>query len=240
VPVSEVDRIRAEYASRDQRLPGDLYSIHHPYNLFALQQKNRLLLRLLADHGLTPLEGRRILDIGCGDGHHLLEFLIWGATRSSLAGIDLLEARVARARERLGAREPAAAGPDLRAGDASRLPWPDETFDIVHQGTVFTSIVDPEMKQAVAREMTRVLKPDGVVIWYDFLFNNPKNRNVRGVAAAEIRRLFPGCQVELRRVTLAPPIGRRSVAVSWIGSLLLEKIKVLNTHYLGLIRKQNS
>jgi hypothetical protein len=41
-------------------------------------------------------------------------------------------------------------------------------------------------------------------------------------------------------VTLAPPIGRRSVPVSWIGSLLLEKLTVLNTHYLGLIRKQNS
>jgi hypothetical protein len=100
-----------------------------------------------------------------------------------------------------------------------------------------TSILDDGMKKAVAIEMLRVLKPAGIILWYDFLFNNPKNPQVRGIGAREIRALFPDCLVTLRRITLAPPIARRLVPVTWIGALLLEKITFLNTHYLGIIRK---
>jgi ubiquinone/menaquinone biosynthesis C-methylase UbiE len=234
--VTEVERIRAEYASRDQRLRSDLYAITSPYNLFVCQQKGRVLLKRLAQEGLIPLAGKRILDVGCGDGHHLIEFVMWGADRSDLAGLDLLDHRVARARTRIGCGD-GGGGPDLRSGDASHLPWPSGTFDIVNQGTVFTSILDPVMKRDVAREMVRVLKPGGVVVWYDFRIDNPWNRQVKGVSRREIHALFPECRINLRAVTLAPPIGRRSVSVSWIGSLLLEKLSILNTHYLGIIRK---
>ena len=101
------------------------------------------MLKLLGDEGVAPLEGKRILDVGCGDGQQLLDLVSWGAERAQLAGIDLLEDRVARASTRLGGgSNQGGAGPDLRAGDASRLPWPDESFDIAHQSTVFTSIID--------------------------------------------------------------------------------------------------
>jgi hypothetical protein len=51
-----------------------------------------------------------------------------------------------------------------------------------------------------------------------------------------VRALFGGCEVVLSRITLAPPIARRLVPVSWIASLLMEKVRVFNTHYLGVIR----
>jgi hypothetical protein len=38
-------------------------------------------------------------------------------------------------------------------------------------------------------------------------------------------------------ITLALPIARQLVPVTWIGAMLLEKIAFLNTHCLGLIRK---
>jgi hypothetical protein len=117
------------------------------------------------------------------------------------------------------------------------MPWPDTAFDIIHQSTVFTSLLDQGTKKAVATEMLRVLKPKGVILWYDFFYNNPKNPHVRGVGAQEIRALFPGCSVRLKKITLAPPIARRLVPFTWIGALLLEKIALLNTHYLGIIRK---
>src|SRR5690606_37574580 len=102
---------------------------------------------------------------------------------------------------------------------------------------VFTSILDPEMKQAVAREMARVCKPTGAIVWYDFHVNNPRNPHVRGVKKREIHSLFPNHRVRLRRVTLAPPLVRRLVNVSWIGCELLEKFRILNTHYFGVLRK---
>jgi SAM-dependent methyltransferase len=237
----EASRIRAEYARRERVIPKDSYSLSRAPNLFAQQQKNRLLLKRLAGEGLTPLDGKRILDVGCGDGQQLLDLLSWGARRADLAGIDLIESRVARATDRLGGPSiEGGSGPDIRVGDASLLPWPDRTFDIVQQSTVFTSITDGGMKGAVSREILRVLKPGGIVVWYDFLVNNPGNAQVRGVGAREIRSLFPGCQVRLDRITLAPPIARRLVPITWIGSLLLEKLLILNTHYLAIIRKAGS
>jgi SAM-dependent methyltransferase len=241
VTTDEAQRIRAEYAHRDQRIPRDRYSLSLPSNLFASQQKSRLLLKFLGEEGVSSLEGKRIVEVGCGDGQNLLELVSWGAQRANLAGIDLLEDRVARARIRLGGPSgEETCGPDVRVGDASTLPWPDEIFDMAYQSTVFTSILDRGMKRAVAQEILRVLKPGGVLIWYDFFFDNPRNPHVRGIGAREIRSLFPGCQVRLRRITLAPPVARSLVPITWIGSLLLEKMVILNTHYLAIIRKAGS
>jgi len=142
---------------------------------------------------------------------------------------------VRHARARLGT--PADGGPDVRVGDASHLPWPTGSFDIVHQGTVFTSILDDEMRRSVAREMLRVLKPGGVIAWYDFFVNNPNNAAVRGVGRGEIEAMFSGCHVRLKRVTLAPPLARHLVSISWTAALTLESLALLNTHYLGIIRR---
>ena len=233
---SEVERIVAEYARRDASVPQDFYSLHRPPNLFAHQQRTRALLRLLYHEGLFPLDKQKILDVGCGAGEQLLRLESWGARPANLAGIDLVESRLTRAVARFGGPDRPGT-PDLRIGDASKLPWPNETFDIVHQATVFTSMMDHEMKRAVAREIGRVLKPGGVFIWYDFLFDNPRNPNVKGIRAREMRRLFPGCAIRLKRITLAPPIARRLVPITWIGALLLERLSIFNTHYLATIRK---
>jgi len=236
---NEIERIRVVYADRERRLPADRYSFKWPHVVFAHQQRSRALLQLLVDESVFPLAGKTILDVGCGEGQQLLELVSWGADRGDLTGIDLLDARVMRAKTRLGDRSvEGSSAPDLRVGDASLLPWPDGSFDIVHQNTVFTSILDSAMRHAIAREIVRVLKPGGLFVWYDFAFNNPRNPDVRGIGAAEIGSLLPGCEVRLRRITLAPPIARRLVPLSWVGSLMLEKLVVFNTHYLGMIRKR--
>ena len=128
-------------------------------------------------------------------------------------------------------------GPDVRIGDASSLPWSDRTFDIVIQSTLFSSILDGEMKRSIAREMTRVLKPGGCVIWYDLRINNPRNPNVKGIGQREVRSLFPDLSIRLARVSLAPPLARILVPVSWMGALTLEKMLLFNTHYLGLLKR---
>jgi hypothetical protein len=52
---------------------------------------------------------------------------------------------------------------------------------------------------------------------------------------AEIKRLFPNCRYEFRRITLAPSIKRRLATVSWGLCLFLENLKIFNTHYLVAI-----
>jgi len=53
---------------------------------------------------------------------------------------------------------------NFRYGEASCIPFEEESFDIVMQFTVFTSILDEYMKKSIAREMLRVLKPDGIIL----------------------------------------------------------------------------
>jgi len=53
------------------------------------------------------------------------------------------------------------------------------------------NIFDEEMRQRIASEMLRVLKPDGIVLWYDFHMDNPKNPDVRGVKKRGNQAAFP-------------------------------------------------
>src|SRR5947208_3097463 len=79
--------------------------------------------------------------------------------------------------------------------------------------------------------------PGGLILWYDFRFNNPRNPHVRGIGAVEIRDLFPACPLKGKRATLAPPIARPVVSLSWDLGLVLEHLPFLNSHYLAVIRK---
>lgn len=229
----EAQRILAEYARREREIGRDFYALEKPANLFARQGQARALRDALERAAAFPLAERRILEVGCGRGNWLATLEDLGARRALLAGCDLDAGRLADTRVRF-------AGADLQVADAARLPWPDASFDLVLQATMFTSILDPEVRVVVAREMRRVLAPGGTIFWYDFRYDNPANRNVRGVRAREIRRLFPGCSVDLARVTLAPPLARRLAPRSWLLALGLEQLGLLNTHYLGTIKPVES
>jgi ubiquinone/menaquinone biosynthesis C-methylase UbiE len=228
---TEVARIAAEYERRAREVPDDYYALSRPANLLMHGQTLRACIGMLRRASLFPPQWQRILDVGCGGGGWLLELMQWGADPAALCGIDLSPDRIDRARRRI----PCA---DLRAGSASELPWPDESFDLVSQFTVFTSILDAGLKRAVAAEMLRVLRPGGTVLWFDFRFHNPRNPNVRGVGAGEIRSLFPGCRIELAPAVLAPPLARLVAGWSWTLAELLHSQTYLRTHYAGLIQKQ--
>jgi len=229
----EAERIRAEYERREREIGREFYSPTRPANLFLRQGQQRALLDALSRADLLPLGSRSILEIGCGLGRWLTAFEEFGAARDKLSGIDLDEGRILEARTRFQ-------GADLRVGDATQLPWPDTSFDIVFQSLVFTSILDHHVREQVAAEMRRVLRPDGAVLWYDFRYDNPANASVRGVRAAEIAKLFPGWTIDLQRVSLAPPLARRIVGRSWLVASALERLRVLNTHYFGVIRPRRS
>lgn len=227
---SSAEQIIEEYRRRDRELPADFYSLHHVPNLYMRVGQLRGLAWALKVSKLAPLADRKILEVGCGRGNWLAIYESFDAKRVNLAGIELHAGHAEETRQKF----PTA---DIRAGDATRLPWNDGQFDIVFQSLMFTSILDDQMKQAIAREMVRVCKPGGAILWYDFNVNNPNNPHVRGVKRREIAALFPDCTIRLRRLTLAPPIVRRLAGVSWLGCELLEKLSLLNTHYFGVLRK---
>lgn len=228
---TEVSRIRAAYARRNQTVPKDRYSFFKEENLLVHVELLREILRMLRLFQHTELGEEKVLDVGCGRGFWLRQFIQWGASPGNLFGIDLIQGRIQEGKE-LCPR-----GVNLCWGDASRLEFDDARFDLVLQFTVFTSILDPAMKRNVAREMIRVLKPRGVIIWYDYFFSNPNNPDVRGVTRKEISQLFPGLSIFLKRITLAPPVGRAIGPISPTLYRLLSAIKPLCTHYLGFFQK---
>lgn len=229
--VSETERIRETYARRDKAGKAEWYSFFNPSALFLLQQREKVMLRLLKDYGLHSLADKKILDVGCGTGRVLQRLVDYGASPGNLFGIDLLPDRIEKAKL-------LNSGIDFRCGNAEELPYGDESFDMVMQFTVFTSVLDSTMKGHIAREMLRVLKPTGAILWYDYYLDNPRNPDVRGVGKGEIHQLFPDCHIELTRLTLAAPLARALVPYSWLLAYLLEKLPFLCTHYLGVIRKR--
>src|SRR2546425_2518897 len=174
----EEARIQMVYANR-QRYDAR-YSWFNPGHLFLVQERERRLLTLLQRHGFTLLDTYKMLEIGCGTGYWLREFIKWGARPENIAGVDLLSDRVVEAKKLC----PEAV--QVQCGSASALAFPSDTFDLVLQSTVFTSVLDVSMKQRIASEMLRVVKRDGCILWYDYRVNNPWNSNVRGVKRREI------------------------------------------------------
>jgi ubiquinone/menaquinone biosynthesis C-methylase UbiE len=103
---------------------------------------------------------------------------------------------------------------------------------------VFSSILEQSLSQQVADEMWRVLKPGGLILFYDFAYSNPANPAVRGIARKQVVQLFgkAGAKFHFRRVTLAPPIARMVVRNTCWLAYTLEQLKFLNTHHMSIIR----
>lgn len=175
----------------------------------------------------------KILEIGSGNGDVLQELMAHRVESRNLYGVELLPDRLLNAQRRFP-------GVNFAAVDAQALPYANQQFDLVLQFTVFSSILEPRIKANVAREMLRVVKkPDGLILWYDFWLN-PTNPQTKGIRKAEIAELFPDCEYHFRRITLAPPLARKLVPISWNFGALLEKLRFLNTHYLVAIHPRAS
>lgn len=227
----EISRIRAAYLRRQQAGCERRYtSSDYAYVLHMEELRSRMAF-LVATHLGPDLSSKRILEVGCGSGFWLRHLIQLGAQPENLFGIDLLHERIAQA-ERLCPR-----GVHLECQDASRISSDKNFFDLVLQATVFTSILDWEMKKALAREIARVLKRGGYLCWYDFFVKNPHNPDVRAIGKKEILNLFPGFRVRLERISLAPPLGRMLNNISPLAYQVASAMRIFSTHYLGLLEK---
>jgi ubiquinone/menaquinone biosynthesis C-methylase UbiE len=228
----ENERIKRIYDIRKDNAISKRYSLFNIANLFIVQRREYELIDAIKRQGVISIEDKKILDTGCGIGNELRNFVRYGAKPENLYGVDILLDRIECAKS-------ISPNIEFRCDNASSLPYESEYFDIVVQFTVFTSIIDIHLKESIASEMLRVLKSEGIILWYDFHVDNPKNPDVKGIEKKEIYKLFPDCEIYLDRITLAPPLVRTFAHYSWLLCYFLEKLNILNTHYLGVIRKKN-
>jgi len=103
-------------------------------------------------------DGDSVLDVGCGTGRLLETYADAGA---SVSGIDMSEAMLAEAAMLLGDRA------DLRAGDATAMPYADDSFDLA-VCSLMVHELDPDIQRAVLTEIARVVAADGRVLIVDY------------------------------------------------------------------------
>lgn len=99
----------------------------------------------------APLEGARILDIGCGLGVYVRKFQEFSR---EAYGIDIDAKRL---------QQGAATTPGLMLGVGEHLPFESGSFDVVVLNEVIEHVTDDE---ATMREAARILRPGGHVVIY--------------------------------------------------------------------------
>lgn len=126
-----------------------------PWRATALGAVTERLERTAVLELAGPLDGRDLLDVGCGDGA-----LAAAAARAGarVTGLDRSADVLAVARARAAAGGLAV---ELQVGDARSLPFPAGRFDVVVAVTVLCFVDDPA--RAIG-EMARVLRPGGVLV----------------------------------------------------------------------------
>ena len=162
---------------------GDLFAVVAPrYDLINDWQSlglHRRWKRVLVDTA-SIRAGERALDVCCGTGDLALRLERAGA---EVTGVDFSAAMLAVARRRAKGR-----GANARwvEGDAMRLPFPDNMFDVVTVGYGLRNLVD--WAQGLA-EMWRVTKPEGRLLVLDF--GKPDNPLWRGIYFWHLERIVP-------------------------------------------------
>ncbi len=103
--------------------------------------------------GFDRYAGRRLLEVGCGMGTDLLQFARGGAI---CTGVDLTPRSIEISRHRF---QLYGIPGSFLVTDGERLPFPDNTFDVVYSNGVLHHTPDTA---AAAQEIHRVLKPGGI------------------------------------------------------------------------------
>jgi SAM-dependent methyltransferase len=120
-------------------------TLGHPSYVWRFGQDRRL--EMMARH--VPLQGRRILDVGCGLGMYVRHFR---AFSDQVYGVDIDPDKVAQASQDL---------PNIQVAPAEKLPFPDGSFDVVLLHEVIEHVIDDRQ---VLAEALRVLVAGGHVL----------------------------------------------------------------------------
>lgn len=224
---NETEKIQDRYEKRKNsevilRNNTNLYFNHYS------QCERELKYKAIFFEKFTDISDKRIIEIGAGTGINIYFFQKTGFDNKHIYANELLPDRFEILKKNF-------TNINLIEGDAANIDANlRETFDIVFQSTVFTSILDSSFRQVLADRMWNLLKPGGFILWYDFVYDNPKNKDVVGIKKAEIRQLFPQSKkIKFYRTTLAPPIGRRVKKMYHLFNLF----PFLRTHVIAVIEK---
>ena len=129
-----------------------------------VDRKVTVTLNALRGAGIGP--GARLLDAGCGQGWYVAALRAAGYR---VTGIDLAPGQIAAARE-------VAPGGDFVAASVLALPFKDGAFDAAFAVNVLHHAGDRADQDAALAEMTRAVRPGGLVLVHEISTVNPLYR----------------------------------------------------------------
>lgn len=153
-------------------------------------------------HGYDQSAGKRVLDVGCGNGYVLYHYAKHGA---EVHGIDITETAIKLSRQRF---KMCGLDGEFEMTDGNSISYPDGYFDIVCSIGVLHHIPDP---RPMISEIYRVLKPGGELILMLYHKNSFRNQvmfrifkyfasSCRGKSLQEIRNMNDGSDCPLALV----------------------------------------
>jgi SAM-dependent methyltransferase len=142
----------AQVGGLHDRFGDDYEKFFSDYDRFRYGNERHLLACLDA----LNVAGKRVLEIGLGEGADSEQLIRRGAVWS---GADLTAESIQRVRVRLALR--GLPHEELRQGSVLRLPFADDSFDVVFSHGVLHHV--PDIRQA-QREIHRVLRPGGELV----------------------------------------------------------------------------
>ena len=113
----------------------------------------------------------RVLEIACNMATTSID--IAKRFNCHIIGIDMDKSALAKAKQNV-IKNNVSQLVDIQQADASKLPFPDNSFDIVINEAMLTMYAD-KAKARLINEYFRVLKPGGKLLTHDIMLDNPKN-----------------------------------------------------------------
>lgn len=138
--------------------PPALSSLPAAYRAWRARELGRITDRIEEDlivEMIGPVQGKKALDVGCGDGVLSVRLAAAGA---DVTGLDADPHMLVAARERCETSGEVVAYVE---GDILSLPFADSSFDVVVAVTVLCFVRDSER---AVQEMARVLRPGGRLV----------------------------------------------------------------------------
>lgn len=162
-------KIATTYAESYQ-IPEETLQSEALYSKIAARYDDVFIRAILAEGILTEvtrevMNGKRVLDIGCGNGRWLNRF-----KPSSYVGLDLNDGMLNEAKIRYPRAQ-------FVQANMTHLPFPNESFDGIISMFGAMCHLPLESKQIMVRESTRVLVPGGMAI-----FTNGYSRSPSAIA----------------------------------------------------------
>ncbi|CAM2767406.1 SAM-dependent methyltransferase [Mycobacterium intermedium] len=168
----------------------------------------------------TALSGKRVLEVGCGHGGGA-SYLMRTLRPTSYTGLDLNPAGIAYCRRRHQLD-----GVEFVHGNAEKLPFADQSFDVVVN--LESSAAYPHFSRFLA-EVVRVLRPGGhflyadlrprddVAAWESALAEAPMRMLSQQVINAQVLRALEGNTQRIQELVIRMPLGLRTMGREYSG-----------------------